>query len=190
MNALAASASLVSAATFAVKTTICCNSTGNGPTTSKPGAVSTLTRNTPSSASPLARRSNTRKTWAPAALYGGDGLRLEQRLLQSFGRADVGLGGTRADCDTEADASNVGCRPGRELRLSGGVLEHLPMDNTQVERAASRGQLDQFGGGTEAKNKLMAGGALKLRAELFQRARHAAARQDLEFSSLHVGDQR
>jgi hypothetical protein len=37
-----------------------------------------------------------------ACRYGGDGLRCEQRLLQRFGRADVGLGGTRADGDTEA----------------------------------------------------------------------------------------
>jgi len=138
----------------------------------------------------MPRRSNTRKTWAPAALYGGDGLRLEQRLLQSFGRADVGLGGTRADCDAEAYASNVGCRPGREPGLRGGVLEHLPGDDSKIERSASRNQLDQFGGGTEAKDKLMAGRGLKLRVELPQRAHHGAARQDLEFSGLHVGDRR
>jgi hypothetical protein len=117
-------------------------------------------------------------------------LRFEQRLLQRFGRADVGLGGTRADGDAEADASNVGCRPGGELSLNGGVLKHLPRDDRKVERAAGRGQLDQFGGGTEAKHKRMAGGALECRGDLSQRACHGAARQDLEFSSLHVGDQR
>jgi hypothetical protein len=36
----------------------------------------------------------------------------------------------------------------------------------------------------------MAGGALEGCGELSQQARHGAARQDLEFGSLHVGDRR
>src|SRR6266545_1102981 len=54
MNALAASASLLACATAAVNRSSCCNSAGNEPASSTPGAISTLVRNTPSSASPLA----------------------------------------------------------------------------------------------------------------------------------------
>src|SRR5262249_32656118 len=43
---------------------------------------------------------------------------------------------------------------GRELRLSGGVLEHLPRDDTKVERGAGRGQLDQFGRVPKRKTSL------------------------------------
>src|SRR2546428_4914690 len=172
MNALAASASFVFAATEAVKTTSCCSSAGNGPTTSRPGAVSQVMRNPPSSASPLAtasticagavctlvlafiaslmpRLSNTRKTWAPAALAG---MVATDCALSNvcFSASDVlmsGFGSTRANCNTEADASNVGCWSGREPSPSGGVLEHLARDDTKVKRSAGREQLDQFGGG-------------------------------------------
>src|SRR5262249_60235739 len=97
--------------------------------------------------------------------FGGDGLRFKLRRLQAFGRADVGLGSARARCDPEAYASNVGCRPSHELRPSGGVLEHLLRDNTKVERSSGRGQLDQFGGGTEAGKKVVSGSFLKLHTE-------------------------
>src|SRR5471030_1287168 len=59
MRALAAVASLVSDPTAAVNTTFCCSSAGNGPTTSKPGAVRTLIRNRPNSTSPLATTATT-----------------------------------------------------------------------------------------------------------------------------------
>src|SRR6476646_8827991 len=109
MNALAASASLVFAASAAVKTTSCCTSAGNGPTRSKPGAVRTLTRNTPSSESPLTTALTNSAGAAcdfilafiaslmptlkyPQNLvtsstlrYGGNGLRFKQRLLQRVG---------------------------------------------------------------------------------------------------------
>src|SRR3954467_7163407 len=45
MRALAAVASLVSDPTAAVNTTFCCSSVGNGPTTSKPGALTTFIKN-------------------------------------------------------------------------------------------------------------------------------------------------
>src|SRR5204863_284321 len=45
-----------------------------------------------------------------------DRLRLEQRLLQRFGCADVGLRRTRAHCNAEADARDVDRRTSHELR--------------------------------------------------------------------------
>src|SRR5262252_8722967 len=101
-----------------------------------------------------------------ACRYGGDGSRFEQGLPQRFGRADVRLGSTRTNGNPEADASNVGCGPGREPRPGCGIHEHLPWNNTEVERSAGRGQLDQFGGRTEAENKFMARGPLELRAKV------------------------
>src|ERR1700682_3242702 len=59
MRALAAVVSWVSDPTAAVNTTFCCSSAGNGPTTSKPGAVRTLIRNMPNSTSPLATTATT-----------------------------------------------------------------------------------------------------------------------------------
>src|SRR5215813_10781342 len=190
MNAFAAAASLVFAATDPVKTTSCCSSAGNGPTTSRPGAVNTLMRNTPRLGLTFSNRVNDLRRpglhlglgfhrladaksfedpenlgASRACRYGGDGLRFKQRLLQRFGRADVRPGSARAHCDPEAYASNVGCRPSHELRPSGGVLEHLLRDNTKVERSSGRGQLDQFGGGTEAENKFVSGSFLKLHTE-------------------------
>ena len=154
MNALAASASLVLAATAAVKMRSCCSSAGNGPTRSTPGAASVgdekyaklglafgdrrddLRRPGQRLGLGLHRLADAETLECPQDLgagrargHGGDGLRLEQRLLQRFGRADVGLGGSRADCDAEAHASNVGRRPGREPGLGSGVLEHLARDD-------------------------------------------------------------
>src|SRR5579862_620528 len=54
MNALAAAASLVSAAIAAANTRSCCNSPGNAPANSTPGAISALVRKMPTSASPRA----------------------------------------------------------------------------------------------------------------------------------------
>src|SRR3954454_21291150 len=199
MKALAPSASLAPAATAAVKVISCCSSAGKGPATSRPGAVSTLVRNTPSSASPRAtasmscagpfwtlvlaftgspmpKRSKTLDLGAGRALrYGGDGPRREQRPLQRFGRRDVGLCGPRADRDPETDAGDVGGRPGDEPGSGGCILEHLAGSDAEVERASARGQLDQFRGGAEAKDDSVARRALELRAELLQRSRHAAA---------------
>ena len=62
---------LLSAATAAVKTSSCCSSGGNGPASSTPGAIKTLTRNTPSSASPLATAG---AIWAGVGLRPGLGL--------------------------------------------------------------------------------------------------------------------
>jgi hypothetical protein len=92
--------------------------------------------------------------------------------------------------DAQAYASDVGSWSGNELSLRDGVLENLPRDDTKIEGPAGRGQLDQFGGGAEANNKFMAGSALELRAELFHGGRHGAARQDLKFGSLHIGERR
>src|SRR3954451_23248425 len=50
----APSASLVPEATAAVKTSSCCNGAGSGPASSTPGAINTLVRKIPSSASPPA----------------------------------------------------------------------------------------------------------------------------------------
>jgi hypothetical protein len=139
-------------------------------------------------ASAMPRRSNARRTWAPAALAGtgGDGLRLEQRLFHRVGRADVGLRGAGADGDAEADARDLRRRAGHELGLRAGVLEHLLRDHAGVERVAARGLLDQLGRGAEEERELMAGGALEARAELAHRAGDSAARQDRELGSLHV----
>src|SRR4029078_13023914 len=59
-----------------------------------------------------------------ARRYGRNRLRLEQRLLDGVGRAYLRFGSARADGNAQAYASDVGCRPGNELSLSGGVLEH------------------------------------------------------------------
>jgi len=119
--------------------------------------------------------------------YGSNRLRLEQRPLQRIARANLGLGSPRSDGDAQAYASDIGCRSGNEASLSRGVLENFPRANTNVERPTNRGQLDQFGGGAEPNYKFMAGGTLELRAELFYSGRHRAARQYLNFGSLHIG---
>ena len=79
-------------------------------------------------------------------------MRLDQRLLQRVGRAYLGLGSLRSNGDAQAYASDVGCRSRNELSLSGGVLENLPRDDSNVEGAAGRGQLDQFGGGGSCRS--------------------------------------
>src|SRR5207244_10210890 len=112
------------------------------------------------------------------------------RLLERFGRANLGLGSARTDGDAQAYTSNVGCRPGNELSLSCGVLENLSRDDPNIEGSSGRGELDQFGRGTEADNKLVASCVLELCGELSHGGRHPAARQDLEFGSLHVGGRR
>ena len=80
------------------------------------------------------------------------------------GRADVGLRGAGADCDAEADARYLRRRPGHELGLRTGVLEHLLRDHAGVERVAARGMLDELGRGAEKERELVAGGTLEARA--------------------------
>jgi hypothetical protein len=94
-------------------------------------------------------------------------LRFQQRLLQRFGQINVGGFGAPERNATPRPARDVGGRAGHQLRLRGGVLEHLARNDGNVERVAACRQFDQLGGGTEAKDKLVAGGALELCAELF-----------------------
>ena len=101
-----------------------------------------------------------------------------------------GLGAPGADGDRQSDASDVGRRARCDLRASAGVLEHILRDDAQVERPARGRHLDELGRRSVADDDLVAGGLLELGDDLVQGGGYAAARQDLEFRSLHGGHPR
>ena len=111
---------------------------------------------------------------------------LSSVCLQRVGRADVGLGRARAHRDAEADAGDVGRRPGREPGLGAASLEHLARVTARSNGSPPVASLISSGVVPNWNDELVAGGALELRAELSQRAGDAAACQDLELSGLHV----
>src|SRR5206468_2291582 len=76
--------------------------------------------------------------------YRGDGARIEQRLLERLGRADVGFGRARAHRNAEAYAGDVDCAAGREPGQRSRVLKHFARDDGEIKWAASRNQLDQL----------------------------------------------
>jgi hypothetical protein len=53
----------------------------------------------------------------------GDGFRRQQRVLERFERADVGLGRAGAHTDAKADAGNLGARTGDDLALLARIIK-------------------------------------------------------------------
>jgi hypothetical protein len=94
-------------------------------------------------------------------------LRFQQRLLQRFGQINVGLRSARANCNTETNERDIGGRAGHQLRLRGGVLEHLARNDGKVDGSPLVANLISSGVVPKRKDKLVAGGALELCAELF-----------------------
>jgi len=168
---------------------------GNGPTTSRPGAVNTLIRKYIQFGLAIRNRQNDlsgrglrlglgfhgladAETFehpknlgtSRARRYSRNRLRFEQRLLERVRRAYLRFGSARTDGDALADASDVGRGPRNKLSLGGGILEHFPRDDSKIERPAGRDQLDQFRSGTETHDKLMASGGLNCAPSSLMRA--------------------
>ena len=143
-------------------------------------------------ASPTPSFSNARRTWAPAALSGTEATDCAFRsvALSASGRADVGLLRPRPDRDAEPHARHVEGRPRRATGARRIVPEHLPRNDGEVEWATGRREADQLGGGAEADDELVAGGALELRSEVPHRPGDAAAGEDLELGSPQAAGRR
>src|SRR5258706_11722468 len=91
-----------------------------------------------------------------ARRYRGDRLRLEQGLLESLRRANVGFRRTRADRDADTYPGDVGRRFWRDLCPRGSVFPNILRHDTKIEWTTARGHLDQFRGRAIANNDLMA----------------------------------
>src|SRR5262249_14611934 len=111
--------------------------------------------------------------------------RVEQRLLERRGGANIRLRGAAANRDADAHARDVGRRSGRELCARGGVGPHILGHHTKIEWDTARGHLDQLRRGAITNNDLMAGGTLEQHRKLVQRGSDAAPRYDLKFSGSH-----
>ena len=105
----------------------------------------------------------------------GDGFCVEQGLLEGFGRADIGLGRAGAHRYPVADARDFNGRS--ELGPRGGVLEDIDRDDAEVERLAGGRELDQVGSCVEMNDELMSGDALELQGRVRSARRSLSRRQ-------------
>ena len=171
-----------------MNTSSCCNSAGNGPASSTPGAIRALIRNTPSSTSPLATadaicRQLLRPLSWPSSLrqYRSDRTLLSHRRRRRWRgqsrstarragfsstrrECEVGLGRAGADDNAIADAGDIDSRPGVNRAFAAASLNTSTGTTARSSGAPEVDLLDQVGRGVEVNDKLVAGRAFRTAA--------------------------
>jgi hypothetical protein len=104
--------------------------------------------------------------------------------LERLGRADVGLGRTRAHSDTGARADEICARVGDDLARLHKVIDGLRRGHDQIGLRPFLDLHRQHGSGLEADRDLVAARPLEHGDELLQDLAHGGRGNDIDFCGI------